>query len=299
MKNQSAWAMVSVSGLSTLPKTICHYTGCMWMKFSRLKLKSVSPHTVLSWLFWSHRPKWLWCHSASHILCPVNGWRWDHTICCYQNYCDDIIPSIDTCGTLKTSICLLLVCHVINNGCPEHTKDKFSFGRISRASANFIIARRVDLKCSERWGGILRVAAAGVREGREKEEDEEETPRSPHPTYPTAIYSRLPEMSQQHHLAPHVSPHQPSPNLKSSLGDSLPSPHLPSGQQVGVTQPETGIRQVWPKPQQAMALLLDGSPVAAAYFCLLHRKFKRRRKRRSERKGTAHCLPSQFLQIFQ
>lgn len=106
----------------------------------------------------------------------------------------------------------------INNGRPEHTKDKFSFGRISRAPANFITARRLDLKCSGRWGGILRVGAAGVREGREKEEEEdgEETPRSPHPTYPTAIYSRLPEVSQQHHLAPHAlsRAHNPPPRPK-------------------------------------------------------------------------------------
>lgn len=107
-------------------------------------------------------------------------------------------------------------------------------------------------------------------------------PRSPRPTYPTAIYSRLPEMSQQHHLAPH----QPSPHLQSSPGGVS----LPSGQLVEVTHPATGIRQVWPKPRRVMSLLPDGSPVAAAYFCLLHRKFKRRRKRRSERKGISADL---------
>lgn len=211
---------------------------------------------------------------------------------------------LDTNGSLKNSVLPFkgfngYVCHVINNGCPKRNEDKFSFGRISRAPANFITARSADLKCSGRWGGILRVGAAGVREGRVKEE-EEETPRSPHPTYPTAIYSRLPEVSQQHHLDPHAPPHQPSPELESSLVDSLPSPHSPSRQRAGVTHSETGIRQVWPKAQQrAMALLLDGSPVAAAYFCLLRRRFKRRRKRRSERKGTPNCHPSHFLWVSQ
>lgn len=135
---------------------------------------------------------------------------------------------------------------------------------------------------------------------RRRRKDEEETPRSPHPTYPTAIYSRLPEVSQQHHRAPPVSPPpQPSPKLKSSLVDSLPSPRSPSGQQTGVTDPETGIRQVLLKAQRAMALLLDGSPVAAAYFCLLRRRFNRRRKRRSERKGTPSSHPSHFLWVSQ
>ena len=36
-----------------------------------------------------------------------------------------------------------------------------------------------------------------------------------------------------------------------------------------------------------MALSLEGGPSLGAYYCLIRRRFKRRRKKRSERKGIA------------
>lgn len=150
-------------------------------------------------------------------------------------------------------------------------------------------------KCLGRRGGILRVRAERVGGGRSRRPGDipsrlSDSHLPPWATTPTA---RCPLL----YGTPAAPPLLPPSSLPQSCpGDAL-CLHSASGARTrAIPTPPSPRRaverkQIW--QTWAMALLLDGSPVTAAYFCLLRRRFKRRRKKRSERKGTPAALPRQ------